>query len=156
MDGSWLLDDVHIGDLDWNDGPRVREARGLIVAAFDNPERYGAERVAAEISPGDGRCYRQFFTAALEGRVIGVAGVKAADWATNTHILYLSAVAKEFRGRGVGRALVEARLDWLQERFPRGRVLVSSARPRRFKSLGFRVISGSRKEGRWLMLKEVG
>ncbi len=150
------MDNLRIEELDWSDGARIEEARALIVAAFDNPERYGEARVAREISPSDAPYYRSFFLALTADRVVGVAGVKAADWASNTHILYLSAVVKECRGQGIGRALVHARLDWLAFRFPRGRVLVSTRKPRRFKCLGFRVVSGSRKEGRWLMLREMG
>ena len=148
------LDNVQIEVLDWADGERVEQARALIVAAFDNPERYGEARVAHEISRPAGLFYRQFFVAMQAGRVLGVAGVKALDWASHTHALYLSAVDKDDRGQGIGRALVDARLEWLKVSFGRGRILVSTRKPRRFKSLGFRVITGSRKEGRWLMLKE--
>lgn len=150
------MEEMQIKALDWGDVERVHAARALVVAAFDKPERYGPERVAQEVHPANEPFYRHFFVAIQADRVLGVAGVKAADWATNTHVLYLSAVAKEFRGEGIGRALVLARLDWLQARFPGGRVLVSTAKPSRFKRLGFRVVTGSRKEGRWLMLKEMG
>lgn len=146
--------DYWIEELDWRDAARVEEARRMVVAAFDDPARYGEARVAAEISEPNGLHYRRFFVALVDGQVVGVAGVKAADWAGNLHILYLSAVARPFRGCGVGRALVAARLDWVLGNFERGRILVSTPKPRRFRSQGFRTVTGSRKEGRWLMLRE--
>ncbi|MBU0500225.1 MAG: GNAT family N-acetyltransferase [Gammaproteobacteria bacterium] len=144
---------VRIKTLDWADDALVRQARALIVAAFDDGGRYGEERMAAEICQQRGPFYRQFFVAQREGRLLGVAGIKGADWASDTHILYLSAVAKEFRNQGIGRALVQTRLDWLLANNSRGRILVSTVKPRRFKKLGFRVIDGSRQEGRWLMMR---
>ena len=70
----------------------------------------------------------QFFIATKGRQIVGVAGVKAADWALKTHLLYLSAVAPEMRGKGVGRALLDARLEWIKRKFDSGRVLVLTAR----------------------------
>ena len=149
------MDDVQIEELDWRDSERVHAARALIASAFENPERYGAERLEQELQQAAAPFYRQLFVATRLGQVVGVAGVKAADWASDTHILYLSAVARAFRGQGIGRSLVEARLDWLTASFKRGRILVSTGKPRRFKSLKFRIVTGSRKDGRWLMMREI-
>ena len=87
------------------------------------------------------------------GEIIAIGGIKAADWASHTHILYLSAVAPEKRGRGIGRALIKARLDWLESQFKSGRVLVSATKARRFRDLGFREIRDGRIDGKHLMLR---
>jgi GNAT superfamily N-acetyltransferase len=86
--------------------------------------------------------------------VVGIGGIKAADWASDTHILYLSAVAEHARGQGIARALIAARIAWAMENFPRGRLLVSTARPRRFSRLGFRLMGKQEAGGRRLMLLE--
>lgn len=125
----------------------------LIVNAFADPERYGAERVRRELCAEDPVFYRRFFIAIEAGEIIAIGGIKAADWASHTHILYLSAVAPEKRGRGIGRALIKARLDWLESQFKSGRVLVSATKARRFRDLGFREIRDGRIDGKHLMLR---
>ncbi|MFN4324906.1 MAG: GNAT family N-acetyltransferase [Azonexus sp.] len=125
----------------------------LIVNAFADPERYGAERIRRELSTNDPVFYRRFFIAIEAGEIIAIGGIKAADWASRTHLLYLSAVAPEKRGRGVGRALITARLDWLEQQFQSGRVLVSTSKTRRFRDLGFREVRDGRIDGKHLMLR---
>ena len=149
------MDEVRIEELDWCDLERVVAARSLVVAAFENASRYGEERMAQEICEPTGPFYRKFFIASRDGQVLGVAGIKGADWASNTHILYLLAVAKEFRGQDIARTLVRARLEWLLANFSSGRVLVSTAKPKRFRGLGFRIAAGSRKAGLWLMFRDL-
>jgi len=125
----------------------------LIVNAFGDPERYSLERIRRELGERDPVFYRRFFVAMEAGEVLGIGGVKAADWASATHILYLSAVARERRGEGIGRALVEARLAWVEASFGEGRVLVSTAKTKRYRELGFVEIRNSRQDGRHLMLR---
>jgi GNAT superfamily N-acetyltransferase len=67
-------------------------------------------------------------------------------------LLYLSAVTPERRGQGIGRTLLEARMEWVKRRFPSGRILVSTARTRRFRDLGFVELKGSDINDRYLML----
>ncbi|MEY2632431.1 MAG: hypothetical protein RIR00_1085 [Pseudomonadota bacterium] len=141
--------------LDNQNPAQVRDARDLLLTAFADPLRYDTARIEAALRPAPPPFYRQFFVARQDQQVCGVAGIQAADWATRTHLLFLSAVAPSFRHQGIGRALVEARLNWLRQHHAPGRVLVSTAKPRRFKQLGFRIIAGSRKEGRWLMRLEM-
>ena len=86
--------------------------------------------------------------------VVGIGGIKAADWASDTHILYLSAVTEHARGQGIARALIAARIAWAMENFTAGRMLVSTARPRRFARLGFRLMGKREAAGRRLMLLE--
>lgn len=125
-----------------------------MLAAFDNPERYGLERILEQLQAAPPPFYRHFFVCRQQGEVIGVGGVKAADWASDTHILYLSGVAEHARGQGVARALIGARIAWVMENFPHGRLLVSTARSRRFARLGFRLVGKREAEGRRLMLME--
>lgn len=125
----------------------------LIVNAFGDPERYHPQRVSREMTGDDPVFYRRFFVAMQAGEVLAVGGVKAADWASQTHLLYLSAVAPEKRGQGIGRALIQARIDWIEQTFPSGRILVSAARTRRFRDLGFSEIRNSAVDGRRLLMR---
>ncbi len=131
----------------------IADCVALLGSAFADPERYSSERIRHELGGGSGIFYRQFFVAIENEQVLGVAGVKAADWASDTHLLYLSAVTPERRGEGIGRALVKARLDWLEASFPSGRILVSSGKPRRFRSFGFQEIPDGSRQGKRLMLR---
>jgi GNAT superfamily N-acetyltransferase len=125
----------------------------LLVNAFAKPERYSTKRLHEELGGDDSVFYRQFFVAVANGNIIGVGGVKAADWASHTHLLYLSAVAPEHRGQGIGKALLTARIEWVEKRFTAGRILVSSAKAKRFHDLGFVDIRKSVIEGRHLMMR---
>ncbi|MDD2989291.1 MAG: GNAT family N-acetyltransferase [Zoogloea sp.] len=98
--------------------------------------------------------YRHFFICRQHGEVVGVGGIKAADWASDTHILYLSAVAEHARGQGIARSLIATRIAWVMENYPSGRLLVSTARSRRFARLGFRLMGKREAGGRRLMLME--
>ncbi len=137
--------------LDVHDMLQLEGAIDLLESAFADPERYSRARITREMLVDDAPYYRQFFIAIKQGRTVGVGGVKAADWATKTHLLYLSAVAPDMRGQGIARALLAARVEWLIKRFGSGRVLVSTSRTKRFRELGFVEISGSKMEGRTLM-----
>ena len=93
------------------------------------------------------------FVATEGGVLLAVGGIKAADWAANTHILYLSAVVAERRGEGIGRQLLQARLDWITDNFKHGRILVSTGKTRRFVEAGFKEVRHSLVDGRRLMIK---
>ena len=125
----------------------------LLVNAFAKPERYSAQRLHEELRGDTSLFYRQFFVAMTNGTIIGVGGIKAADWASHTHLLYLSAVAPEHRGQGIGRALLKARIEWVEQHFESGRILVSSTKTKRFHEYGFVDIRKSILEGRHLMLR---
>ena len=137
--------------LDTHDMLQLEAAIDLVENAFADPVRYSRERIMREMLVEEPPFYRQFFVAIKDGKVAGVGGVKAADWATKTHLLYLSAVAPEMRGQGIARALLAARIEWLNKRFGSGRVLVSTSRTKRFRELGFVEIRGSKIEDRILM-----
>ena len=141
-----------IDTLDTSSEALLDTCAKLIVNAFADPERYNLERVRRELCCADPLFYRRFFIAIEDGEIVGVGGVKAADWASRTHILYLSAVSATKRGKGIGRALIKARLDWLQSTFKSGRILVSATKTRRFRDLGFRELRNGRIDGKHLML----
>lgn len=134
--------------------PALLEACVTLVAnAFADPKRYSAERIVREFQSDDSVFYRRFFVATEGSQILAVGGVKAADWASHTHILYLSAVAPEQRGKGIGRALIKARIAWLESKFKHGRILVSAAKTRRFRDMGFVEVRNSAVEGRHLMVR---
>jgi predicted N-acetyltransferase YhbS len=145
--------DLRIDTLDVSSAALVDSCVTLIFNAFADPERYSRARLVREIGADDPVFYRQFFVAMRAGEVIAIGGVKAADWAAKTHLLYLSAVAPEHRGQGIGRALIKARVDWIEQTFESGRILVSSARTRRFRDLGFRAVRNSAVGGRHLLMR---
>lgn len=125
----------------------------LLINAFSKPERYSVQRLSEELLADDPIFYRRFFVAVEAGKIIGIGGVKAADWASHTHLLYLSAVALEHRGKGIGRALVKARVDWVEKNFKSGRILVSSPKAKRLIELGFTEIRKSFMDGRHLLFR---
>ncbi len=141
-----------IDTLDVGNSGLVEASVELLVRAFTNSERYGAERLDEELRASSGLFYRRFFVATEARDIIGIGGVKAADWASHTHLLYLSAVAQERRGQGIGQALVKARVKWVEQNFKSGRILVSSTKGKRFRDLGFVEVPKSVIEGRQLML----
>jgi len=142
-----------IDTLDASSQLLVEACVTLLVNAFAKPERYSAQRLSEELRGDSTLFYRQFFVAVTAGEIIGVGGVKAADWASHTHLLYLSAVAPEHRGQGIGRALLKARIEWIEENFKAGRILVSSPKAKRFHDLGFVDIRKGIVEGRHLMMR---
>ena len=102
-----------IRTLDVHDLTQLEAAIDLVENAFADPERYGRERIAREMLVDDPPYYRQFFVAIKGGRIVGVGGVKAADWAAKTHLLYLSAVAPDKRARASpARSSQRARSGW--------------------------------------------
>lgn len=144
---------LRIETLDSSSPPLVEACVTLLFNAFASPELYGTQRLAKELHSTPPPFYRQFFIAVVAGEIVGVGGIKAADWATHTHLLYLSAVAPGHRRQGIGRRLLEARLAWVTEQFAHGRILVSSTKTRRFRELGFVPVAKSRIAGRQLMLR---
>lgn len=144
---------TRIESLDVGNAAQVEASIALLVDAFEHGERYDAQRLREELQSASGLFYRQFFVATNDGEVIGFGAVKAADWASHTHLLYLSAVAAKHRGLGIGRALLKARIAWVESNFKFGRILVSSARSKRFQEAGFVPIPRSGIEGRHLMMR---
>lgn len=142
--------------LDRLDNNQLAASIDLVAAAFADLERYDRERITREMLRDHPVFYRQFFVAIKGGRIVGVAGVKASDWADKTHLLYLSAVAAENRDKGIGRALLEARIEWVEKRLGSGRILTSTTRARRFRDLGFSEVKDREINGRCLMLYRFG
>ncbi|MBI4742169.1 MAG: GNAT family N-acetyltransferase [Betaproteobacteria bacterium] len=144
---------VRIETLDTGDLPLLEASIALLADAFEGAERYSAARLGEELPGGTALFYRQYFVAAKGCETVGFGGVKAAEWASHTHPLYLLAVARQHRGQGIGRALQQARADWAEKNFKPGRILVSSARAGRFHAPGFVPIPKSGIEGRYLMMR---
>lgn len=144
---------LRIDTLDPTSQALVEASTTLIVNAFADPVRYSVERVRKELCCDDPLFYRRFFIAIDDGELVAIGGVKAADWASRTHILYLSAVAPERRGHGIGRSLIKARLDWLEANFNSGRILVSATKLRRFRDLDFKEMRHGSVDGKHLLLR---
>ena len=147
---------IAISALDPADHDALQAAAAILAAAFDDPIRYGIERIRDALQPAEPPLYRQFFIARLDGEVVGVGGVKAADWASNTHVLYLAAVAEPARGRGIARALVQTRIDWVRSRYASGTLLVSTRHRKRFVQFGFKPFGETEELGRTLMMLSLG
>lgn len=135
--------------------PALADAVNLLSASCPGEsDRYGKNRLEVELMAND--ClpfYKKFFGAYdSEGVLIGVGGIKAADWASDTHLLYMMAVAERHRGKGVGSALERARIEWVTGKFPQGRCLVSTKHRKRFERWNF--VSVSEINNRHLMLLE--
>lgn len=149
---------IQIAVLDAGESEKVIQTVEVLHGCFAGSERYTVSRLNEELKPMIEPMYRHFFVATVqtkkETRVVGVGGVKAADWASNTHILYLSGVHPDYRNIGIGRKLIKARIDWIQSRFEGGRVLVSTPKIERFKQFGFKPATKSCDKGRAIMLME--
>ena len=143
---------VQISMLDPADSEVLNTAAAVLAAAFNEPGRYSIERIRDVLQPAEAPFYRRFFIARLDGELVGVGGIKAADWASNTHVLYLSAVAEHARGRGIARALVQARIDWVRAQHKTGTLLVSTRHRKRFAQLGFKPFGETEEHGRTLMM----
>lgn len=144
----------HIRPLD--NGAEIRAAAVQLLAANcpSESDRYAANRLSEELHCVEALpFYRRFWGAYTpDNQLLAVGGIKAADWASDTHILYMMAVEQIHRGQGVGTALEKARLDWLRDNFANGRCLVSTRHKKRFMRWGFSVASEI--SGRYLMILE--
>ena len=148
------LKNVRFISLNPNNAEQVIMTIETLSACFPDRDRYNIKRLTEELRETDSPFYRHFIIAVVDDVVVGAGGIKAVDWASNTHALYLSAVAQKFRGRGIGKQLVKSRLDWIKSNFETGRILVSTSKIDRFKSFGFKQISQDAHESKVLMLKE--
>ena len=136
------MSQIHIYHIDMNDHVNKDSALQLYFKTYpDNNERYSLDRLDDELSTKSGWNYRTFFAANIGSVLVGIGAIKAADWASNTHIMYLGAVASEHRGIGIGTALEKARIQYVKENFSTGRILVSRKHSKRFQKHGFSDVS---------------
>lgn len=136
-----------------HDSPEANEAVELLIRNCPcESGRYGKSRLVAELCTVQMTpIYSQFFGAFMNDiGLVGVGGIKATDWASNTHVLFLAAVEKVYRGQGIGTALEDARLEWLKDHYDQGRCLVSTRHEKRFSRRGFKTIS--KLDDKYLML----
>jgi GNAT superfamily N-acetyltransferase len=117
-------------------------------------ERYEKSRLITEVCVVESfPFYKMFFGAYdLNDTLIGIGGIKAADWASDTHILYMVAVEEAHRGKGIGSKLESTRIQWMRDNFAQGRCLVSTRHKKRFERWDFRVVSEV--NNRYLMVLE--
>ncbi len=113
------------------------------------------ERLASSFYHGE---YAPRFIVAIKGneKIIGVAGWGKLEFASRTWGLFLSSVNREYRGKGVGTALVRERLRRIEEETDKGRILVSTKHRKRFEKLGFRSVDYDEELSLHLMLKNLG
>jgi GNAT superfamily N-acetyltransferase len=133
----------------------ISDAINLLCSNCPNEsERYEKSRLITEIAVVDTLpFYKTFFGAYdFDNTLIGVGGIKAADWASDTHILYMMAVDETHRGKGVGSHLEIARIQWMRDNFSHGRCLVSTKHKKRFERLDFSIVSEV--NNRYLMILE--
>lgn len=117
-------------------------------------ERYEVSRLISEVCVIETLPFYKIFMAAYDSdeNLIGIGGIKSADWASDTHILFMMAVAKDQRGKGVGSDLERARIQWVRDKFSHGRCMVSTKHKKRFERWGFKV--ASEVNHRYLMILE--
>lgn len=121
--------------------------------------QYAIPRVRERLASGfrNSEYAPRFIVAVKEdGKIIGVAGWGKLEFASRTWGLFLSSVNREYRGRGVGTALVRERLRLIEEEARKGRVLVSTKHRKRFEKLGFRTVDYDKELSLHLMLKKLG
>ena len=115
-----------------------READGSL------PERYSppviADRLAASVTahrPSRSR----FLVVEHLGKLAALGGYSKEAWSPCAWSLYMAAVRPDIQGRGLGRVLIQRRLNAIQQAtIGTGMVLVSSRRPSSFASLGFQTL----------------
>lgn len=121
--------------------------------------QYAVPRVRQRLASGfcKNEYAPRFIVAVKEdGEIIGVAGWGRLEFASRTWGLFLSSVNREYRGQGVGTALVRERLRLIEEQARKGRVLVSTKHRKRFEKLGFRMVDYDKELSLYLMLKKLG
>lgn len=143
----------HIYQIDLADQVNKDCAMQLYSQTYpENNDRYSLDRLDDGLKNRSGWNYRQFFAANIGSQLVGIGAIKAADWASNTHIMYLSAVHVDSRGMGIGTALERTRIAYIRENFSSGRILVSTKHSKRFQKHGFDVVSEI--DGRYMMCLE--
>ncbi len=136
--------DWSISQLNPDNGAHIEQSIALITQSFANNDFYQVERIRHEIATCNPFYQRVFFIATHNEQVIGIGGIRSAEWASKTHILYLSAVHESARQQGIGRALIQERIKWIKSNNDSGRIIVSTAKIKRFKDFGFCVAHKSK------------
>jgi mycothiol synthase len=100
---------VTISGIDYEDEGRMREFHAVYLASFEghynfNPSTYEAWR--AHVAAAANTPYDQWLIATVDGAIVGVmqAGDVSAD---GGGLIWILGVLKEFRGRGIAKALLD-------------------------------------------------
>ena len=80
----------------------------------------------------------QFVVAAHGDEIVGVAGIEECGTGRNNALLRSVAVKHEWRGRGLGRALVASAIELAEEHGVRTLFLLTTTAERYFPAFGFR------------------
>ncbi len=111
-----------------------------IPAIYELLHFYARKKIVLERSPEDLRYYLKNFTVALadDGKLLGCVAVR--DFGNNLLEVRSLVVAEEAQGTGVGRALVEDRIERLKNERKSFRLFALTLKPQFFFKLGFRTI----------------
>lgn len=97
----------------------IEAARNVIISNWpERPHQITPASVTLELMDAfSNATYRPtYFVASIEGAgIIGVAGWNGAWHNYGVYELFWGNVKEEYRGRGIGRALIDARLDDIRE-----------------------------------------
>ncbi|MDD3153841.1 MAG: GNAT family N-acetyltransferase [Victivallaceae bacterium] len=101
---------------------------------------YAKDRIVLPRSQEDITFYLgNFVVAEIDGKVIGCAAVR--DFGNHLSEVRSLAVAPALKGKGIGRALIEAIIAGMRIKHPQFRLFALTLTPEFFRKLGFQIVS---------------
>jgi len=110
----------------------------IVMSNWDKDIAYSAVLEFDEMFKSGSKWPPHYYVAEVDGQVVGCGGLKSAWLMTNTYELIWVNVHKDFKGRGIGKALTERRLKHIRDLDGR-LVLLMTKSPFFFKPFGFYV-----------------